>query len=196
MALYAKPPSEQYDLARRKSKLAGARYTVADGDIDLRQELDALLDGRGHKIIFRKVTDKVCPNYDPSQMEEHDSNCPYCMGTKHMYQDYIIPARYRMAVDVEAQARERRQEIGYTGQGKYVYYFEAMFRNPHTGIQGLLQPTRADYILEADLKDDGEFVRTIRTKRMLNIQFVQELRDAGGRIEFYAVHCAERVTGA
>jgi hypothetical protein len=196
VSLYAKPPSEKYDLTRRQSKLAGALHTVFDSDISLRYELKELLAGRGHKVIFRKVTDRICPNYDPSLREEHDSNCPYCMGTKHMYQDYMVLARYRMAVDVEAQARERRQEIGYTGQGKFVYYLEAIFKSPHTGVSDLLKPTRADYILEIELDDDGRPIRAIRTKRMLNIQFVQELRDNNGRIEFYAVHCAERTTGA
>ena len=197
MSLYAKTPSDKYAQTRRKSKAAGSRYTIFDSEINLRQELQKLLDeDRGHPVIFRKVTEVTGPNYDPPQYESRVSGDPYTTGTKHMYQDYIIRTYRRSAVDVEAQARERRTEIGYMGQGKFVYYFKPRFKNPHTGVEGFLTPTKADYILEADLDDDGNFVKTYQVNLVLNIQFVQEMRSRNGRIEYYVVHCAERAVGA
>lgn len=197
MTLYAKTPSDKFEQTQKKTKAAGARYTIFDSEINLRQELHKLLiEERGHPVFFRKVTEVVGPNYDPAYKESRVSGDPYVIGTKNMYQDYIIYTYRRSAVDVEAQARERRTEIGYMGQGKFVYYFEPRFMNPNTGVEGFLTPTKADYILEADLDEDGNFVRAFQINRILNIQFVQEMRSRDGRVEYYVVHCAERAVGA
>ena len=178
-----------------RTQASGASHSFFDSEINLRAEIAALIADNGHWVILRRLSSHPCPNYDPTNYEEHPSSCPYCMGMKFMYQDYLVKAYSRLAVDVEAQAKERRHEVGYMTQGKYVYYFNALFTDPHSEETKLLDPTDADYILEIELDENGEVVKTPQIKEVLNVQFVQALRERKGRVEYYALHCSVRPTG-
>lgn len=160
--------------------------SIFDSEVNLREEVADFIRNRGHKVVLRRATSHRCPNYDPASQEEHSKTCQYCMGTTYMYQDYVTSTYCRPAVDVEAQAKERRIDIGYLGQGKRMYYFT------HN-----VYPKLVDYILEVQLEDEhfGDPVKTYQVLKIFDVQVVHPYRDNGGRIMYWSAQCAERPTG-
>lgn len=159
--------------------------TIFDSEIDLRTEIGEIIRNRGHKIVLRRATSIRCPNYDPTTSEEHSKTCPYCMGIGYMYQDVVYRSYCRPAVDVEAQARERRQDVGLMTHGKRIYYFT------HD-----VWPKIADYILEVKLDDDGDPIRVWQVLKIFDIEIIHPYRDKMGRVEYWEAQCNERVTGS
>ena len=194
--LYISRASGPNEVPADRDKVDGCPFTVFSGEVNSRTELDDFVRLRGRDTIYRKITDKVCPKYDPATSEQHPKECKWCMGTKHMYQDYIVKMVHRLTVNVESQAREGRQDVGYMGYGKHVYYMKAMFKNPHTMNELIFRPTLADFILDIEVDENAVPTKTYRITNYMDVQFIYEARDQRGRTEFFAIYCAERPTGS
>lgn len=187
--------SGPFETTESRSMSTGERFTIFDGEVDMREEISLLIAHRGHKIVYRRITDRPCPNYDAATHEEHPATCKYCMGVKFMYQDYEMRAYRRPSVFIESQSREMRQDIGYMGYGKYIYYLNAKFTDTKY-IERFLKPTIGDFIIELGLDETtGLFAKAYRAKEIFDIEYIHDYRDKFGRVEYYALTCNKRVTG-
>jgi hypothetical protein len=143
--------------------------------IDLRAEMETLLDNHGHIVFLRRALDRRCGCWDEASREA-DSECPYCTGTGWLYQDERHLSRRMPLTDpVVAALLEQRSPVGLLGVGQFIFWFK------HD-----VKPTRRDSILEVTLDEaTGQPVQAINIEKIWDIGQVQDFRDRYGRIEFW-----------
>ena len=195
MSLYHQPSPNPWDSRTYKGQNEGNIYSGFDNEIDLLEEVTIRVRDRGHFIAFRKITEDRCPNFNLDRREDHPDDCPYCMGSGYIFVDYIIKSYCRPARDVEAQAKSVRIEIGFMSPNKWNYYLPGYTLNKNNQ-RIYLNPTHEDYIIELDLNEDtGLPTLPRRIKKILKIESIIELRDKGGRLEYFNMNTKEVTTG-
>lgn len=191
--MFHKPSPNPWDVRTYKGTLEGNIYSGFDHEIDVLEEVTARVRDRGHYIAFRKITSNICPNFNLDRREDHPDDCPYCMGTGYIFEDYIIKSYSRPTRDIEAQAKSVRIEIGVMSPNRWTYYFPAYIQK---NKRIYLNPTHKDYIIELELNHENNLpAKPYRFKKILKIEVVAELRDKGGRLEYYNVNTREMTTG-
>lgn len=149
-------------------------------DIDLRVEIEQILNLRGHKVFLRRAMDRRCGCWD-KVLRESNPNCPHCTGTGWLYKDELHLAR-RMPLaspgGVAAMA-EQRTPIGIFGVDLSLWWFKYD-----------VKPATRDCILEVTLNPEtGEPVQAYNIERIWNINSTHDYRDKYGRIEYWACWC-------
>ncbi len=189
-------PNREEGITSPSGIVSPGNPTIFDSEIDLREELNTLIDNRGHYIVLRRITKHRCPNWRESQHEEHTKKCKWCAGTGYMYQDILVKSYNHPTIAAETQARESRQDIGYINYDRLKYYFKAYGSDIETGESILMWPKLADYILEVKLVDvTGLPTLAYTTIKIMDIQNVHAYRDQNGRVEYWVTICVVRSTG-
>lgn len=151
-----------------------------DGGIDLRLEIDMIFERHGHWGLIRKrVRDRKCPCFN-QQTHEARSDCQKCIGTGEAYLDHLV--RYRKTGFV--QMTESPREVGRAGGGTLVKIY----------LRSSVKPDRGDFFIEIaqdESSRDRNFqiqpLAPIEIVKVYDIQDVLDLREAGGRLEFFTV---------
>lgn len=162
----------------------GFRHVYPEGDtlgggINLRDEIQHILQTRGHYIYLRRAKYRRCGCWNAANREAN-IDCRYCTGTGWLYKDELRLARKMPLTDpVIASLLERRTPIGLFGVPQFMFWFD------HTLVPG---PSRRDVILEVTLdQDTGLPKKPVNIEAIWNIGQRQDYRDKGGRIEYWAV---------
>jgi hypothetical protein len=147
-------------------------------DIDLRQEMALILDKHGTWGLLRKrVRDRRCSCWN-SNTEEARSDCPKCLGTGWAFVDHFI--RYRKTSLV--QLTEMPMPVGRAEGGSLMKFY----------MRSFVKPDRGDFIAEL-AQDEESLTRNYQIQpetpltitALWDIQSVIDLREAGGRIEYW-----------
>lgn len=146
--------------------------------IDLRYEMDKLIDQSGHWIVMRQsVPGRVCACVDPIT-KDSNPDCNQCLGSGRAFIDRFTKARKSRPVKItQTLGGESRAPIMEAGAPDWIFYIEWFTR-----------PTHDDFVLELKLGlSDIEPIQPFSIVSVYNITDVRDLRDIGGRVEYYAI---------
>ena len=157
------------------------------GDIDLREEMEKIMERRGHYVYLRRATDRRCACWNETTREA-DSTCQYCTGTGWYYEDTKYLSRKMPLTDpVVAALLENRSPVGLIGSAQFIFWF---------GHEVDPAPGRRDSILEVNLSEEtGLPIKAIDIEAAWDIGQIQGYRDQYGRIEFWACWVKEKALG-
>lgn len=157
------------------------------GDIDLREEIQAIMATRGHWVFLRRTQDRRCGCWNDT-LRESKQDCPHCTGTGWLYRDERHLSRKMPLTDpMVAATLEAREPVGLIGAAQFVFWF---------GPDVYPGPSKRDQILEVTTgRDDGEIVEVPTIELVWNIGQVQGYRDKFGRLEFWACWVKEGAIG-
>lgn len=164
------------------------------GEIDLRLEMKALLEGsdnsprRGHWVILRRMDKRqrcTCwkeknktggdTTRDQGKYNEPKLRCPICHGEGWVYVDELHLSRRRLvSPEIGLAAQEQLSDIGWFNINYICYYF--MY---------YVNPSKGDKIIEIDLDDQGDPIRPFVQKEMYRVAVSEPFREEHGRIEFW-----------
>jgi len=150
------------------------------GEVDLRTEMDNLLDLRGHEVFVRKRTDQRCFCYARRQYDEGNKFCSYCDGYGYYYYDYRYKTRRRPAFGTFGFHPKASTPIGDLMSGDNLFYFK--HDNP------VLEAYR---IMEVYVNADGEAEAPYTIERVHDVKLTHAYRDQNGRIEYWAALARE-----
>jgi hypothetical protein len=157
-------------------------------DIDLRKEVALILQNHGHwGLLRRRVRDRKCRCWN-DQTAEARSDCKTCLGSGWAFVD--IPVRYRKTILI--QSSENPTPAGRTGGGTLVKLY----------MKSYVKPDRGDFLAEI-AQDETSLNRNFQIQpntpleitRMYDLQDVNDLREAGGRVEFFTAMAEEADLG-
>lgn len=151
--------------------------------INLRNELEDLIDKHGHWLVIRQaVPGRLCACVNPVTKDAR-KDCNVCLETGRAYVDRFIKGRKSRPVKVmNTLDMESNSPLGVLSTPESAFY-----------IQYFMRPTQNDFILELALDEI-----TLEPKTPYNIMSVfditdaRELRDIKGRIEYWAVTAQRR----
>ncbi len=156
------------------------KATQVPADIDLRKEVDLIFHRHGHWGLLRKrVRDRKCQCYN-EQTHEARAECRSCLGSGWAFIDY--PVRYRKTSLV--QMTEAPTQLGRSSGGPLVKIY----------LRCSAKPDRGDFFAEI-AQDEESLLRNFRIQpnlpltitKMYDLQDVLDMREAGGRVEFFTV---------
>lgn len=155
-------------------------------DMDLRQEIDELLQETGHYVLLQRTSRKLrCICWDEKMKESSIENylkymkllttkhkeCPKCLGSGWVSRIERVLTRRQLASDIiSLTSRIQTLEIGKQTFDNKLFYFK------HD-----VQPREGDYIIEVGW--DG-----LKPTHVINsyiIQMSADMREHGGRIEYW-----------
>ena len=149
-----------------------------NGEIDLRQELDELINKHGHWFVLRQaVPGRLCLCIDPIT-KDCNPRCNICLGSGNAFIDRFVKGRKSRPVRLSQTAdMESRASLGIVTVPEAVFY-----------IQYDIRPTELDFIIELALSiNDQEPEIPYRSIGVYSITDSRELRDQGGRIEYFSI---------
>lgn len=161
------------DFQADNSRITSAR------DIDLRAELSRIMHNHGFWGLLRKqVQGRRCGCVSQST-HEADPHCRLCLGSGKAFVDHPVRLR-RVTV---FGGTEQPQRVGRLDPTLFKFY-----------LQYHVQPDRGDFLLEI-AQDEQSLVETFQIQpnipltivRRYDIQHVDDMREAGGRMEFFTV---------
>ncbi|TXH17381.1 MAG: hypothetical protein E6R03_04010 [Hyphomicrobiaceae bacterium] len=156
-------------------------------DVDLRAEFSAIMRIHGHWALLRKrIKDKKCACYNTST-DEAASDCKKCLGSGYAFVDHFIRVRKQPIYQL-SEVAEPVGRISPTITKFWVQY--------HT------KPDRGDFIAEIS-QDETSRTQNFQIQptvplaifKMYDIQDVADMREFGGRIEFFSVVVEEASFG-
>lgn len=161
--------------------MTDCNYDGANG-IDLRAELKAILDDHGHWGILRhRVGSQHSSDLNPSTEEGEDMDNP---GSAHKYQDMFIKLRKRTLY----AKGENPTPLGKVGEPILKFY-----------VASNVRPAKHDYIIELAQAEDsnGRVSPSLpyAIHRSYNIVDVDDMREEGGKVEFFEVYVSEIALG-
>jgi len=151
-------------------------------EINLREEFDKLMSCKGHwAALRRRVGTRHSSDVNPGTEEGEDLDN---MGSGHKHQDFFIEIRKRTLF-----ARgEKETALGKIGEPLLMFY-----------VRSGIKPARHDFLLELAQEEhaDGSMslVEPFRIVRKYDILDVDEMRELGGRVEFFQVYVQELALG-
>ena len=153
--------------------------------IDLRKEFQKMMDDHAHwGVIRRRVSIRKTENFDPST---HESDNPEDLGAGEAYYDEFVRMRKMTFFTVP----EDPTPLGRSSVPLVVFW-----------VQHQVKPNRGDFLLE--IAQDGDTancdgqiqpVAPFEIVRKYDIMDVDDMRDRGGRVEFWRVVCEEADLG-
>jgi len=171
-----------------ESTTAGAypwsELSLFSGEVDIRVNVTALLDKRGHEVFIRKRTSKRCSCYVDRQYDEGSAYCPLCDGYGYYYLDHRYKVRRRPAFGTFGLNPKKPTDLGDLIIGDNVFYFK--HDNPIS---------EADRVIEVTIDENGLAEKPYRIERIHDIKYVHAFRDQKGRIEYWVALTRERVMG-
>lgn len=136
----------------------------------MRKELVQWLDDHGHWGVHRSaLLNKKCPCLSRDNGKTN-SACRRCLGTGHMFVDYIVK------LDKRTFSPEfvRDAGVGEARVGDFRYYLER-----------IVPVKQDDLILEVELDESTLLpVQPFRIREAYRVKAVEDMRDRGGRLEF------------
>lgn len=156
----------------------GSRITSAR-DIDLRAEMSRIMANHGFWGILRKhVAGRRC-QCTSSSTHEADPDCRLCLGTGQAFVDHPVRLR-RVTV---FGSTEQPMPVGRMDSTLFKFY-----------LQYHVRPDRGDFLLEI-AQDEQSLVSSFQIQpnipltvvRRYDVQHVDDMREAGGRMEFFTV---------
>jgi len=164
--------------------------STTGSEVDMRQELENLLDGyhpeiaKGQVALFRKMRRDsdggltACPCVDEVTNEpDKDRFCPICFGEGYMWDETEIDF-YKVyeQSDTSNILKDKLHKPGLINQPLVVFY-----------IRYSVEITKEDRIIEIQLDDDGTATDPMRRKRVFRIGNLWEYRCDNGRLEYWKV---------
>lgn len=160
----------------KKFKADNANYM--GNDVDLRNEMQTIMRVHGHwGLLRRRIKDRHCSCWDPVNQEAR-LDCKTCLGSGYAFVDCLIRMRKQSSSALEAPSPAGR--ISET--------------TARIWVQHKVKPDRGDFI--AELAQDPESnlrsfqiqaVVPFSVTKMYDIQDVVEMREFGGRVEFFTI---------
>ena len=165
-------------------------YTVVDsvpvvGDgIDLRQDMEWIINNEGHFVLLRRNYQIHCVCYTQQVYKDSNSACPYCLGTGRVNRIERHLGRKLMTLGDKLMIG-RQQD---TPQGKmlvtaYKFYF-----------QHFVNPQQQDIIYEVSWDSRNPF-KPFALIAEYDIIGAIDMRGDRGRIEYWEAHCHSRPFG-
>jgi hypothetical protein len=173
-----------------------AATTSLTGEIDLRDEFDRLVLGKGEKIrhghpmLLRKMRRE--PNGEPTYCtcsindsnRQGDKDCVYCLGEGYLW-DESWTIGYTLYTSSEGG---KSDTIVRMPSGNIKGNYKLFFLRYDTGIQ------YGDKIVEVRLDEEGKIQLSSNTnsyirKEIHKPQTISEMRSDNGRLEYYAIYC-------
>ena len=168
--------------------------TVANNEVDLRQEFKKLIDGngcepqRGHWILLRRMETRQrcsCWNrqgegdtkykYDKRKYDEPNKDCSICGGEGWLYNEELHNVRSRISTPPPGQGGiEQQTDFAIMNVPYIIYYFKYY-----------VNPTELDRIIEIDNDENGRPIKPYVKTKAYNITLAEPLRDLSGRIEYW-----------
>lgn len=153
--------------------------------INLREEFEDIMDDHGHwGVIRRRVSIRKTENFDPST---HESDSPQDLASGEAFYDEFV----RMRKMTFFSAPEDPTPYGRASVPMIIFW-----------VQHPVKPSRGDFLLE--IAQDGDSancegqiqpVTPYEIVRKYDIVDVDDMREAGGRIEYWRVVCEEADLG-
>lgn len=162
-----------YDYQPDDSRITSAR------DIDLRAELSRFMARHGFwGLLRRQIQGRRCICLSEST-HEADPRCTRCLGSGKAFVDHPVRMR-RMTV---FGGTEQPMSVGRQDPTLFKFY-----------LQYHVRPDRGDFLLEV-AQDEQSLVRSYQIQpnipltiaRKYDVQHVDDMREAGGRMEFFTV---------
>lgn len=141
------------------------------------------MDLRGHWMILRQaVPGRVCACVDPTTNDANTS-CNQCLGSGRAYIDRFIKGRKSRPVKItQTLGGEIRTAITEGAANDWIMYIEFNMR-----------PTSDDFVIELRLNENTiEPIQPFMAVSVYNIKEVRDLRDIGGRTEYYAITATQQ----
>jgi hypothetical protein len=162
-----------------------ASYTGLD--VDLRQEMSAIMRVHGHWAILRKrIKDRHCFCWN-DQTDEASSDCRFCLGSGWAFVDHLV----RLRKQAMFQMSETPDPTGRVNPSLFKFW-----------LQYHVKPDRGDFIAEIALEEESlkrnyqiQPVSPYKIVRMYDIQDVADMREMGGRLEFFTILAEEASFG-
>lgn len=156
-------------------------------DINLRDEFAKIMLDHGHWMLLRhRVEDRYCYCYN-QVTGEGSLQCPKCMGTGFAFIDSWVQGRKMTRFEIPEM---------HTSSGRMAAPL-IRFWVKHT-----VRPDRGDFLCEVALDSDShqysgtmEPNRPVQIVRIYDIQDVDDMREMGGRVEYFRLLVEEADLG-
>jgi len=159
--------------------------TLLDGELDVRANVNTMLDQRGHGVFVRKRVSPArrCSCWQNNQYDE-PRGCSRCDGYGWVYEDYEYKSRRRPAFGTYGFAPKIAAPMGNIIEGDNIFYFK--YNNVIS---------EAYRILEVTIDDTGAAEKPYKIERVHDVKVVHAYRDKFGRIEYWAALTRELSVG-
>lgn len=146
--------------------------------IDLRQEVEGLIEREGHYVLLQRTSRKIRCTCWNEKYQEADPNCPYCLGKGFVSRIERHKIRRQTAVNVIALPNNIQQTpIGQLSTDTRLFFFK------HD-----TKPKKGDIIMEVGWRGQ----RPTHLITVYEISHADDMREHNGRIEFFQVTAKEK----
>ena len=157
-------------------------------EIDLRQELEDMLDGiypeiaKAQNYLLRKfrrnnLLERIaCECMDTlTQEPDKDTYCPGCQGEGYLWDESFIQIYRKSLIGTRrGPMLDKMIDGGIMNVGLYSFWFKSS-----------IDVTKQDKIVKMAINAEGKFVQPLRREELYRIGTLLDLRSDNGRLEFW-----------
>lgn len=167
-------------------------YGIAnlESEVDLRKDLDELLNKRGELVILRRATMEdgsprrcECRKNSRSNEPDLDIKCQICNGLGYVSKDFLLKTYFNHSLAYSVYRRDKPAGSAAPEPRTIYFRYDAL---KEAGESGDFIPNRYDRVLRLEYGLEGNLISPLKLREQYNILSVDPYRlDNNGRMEYY-----------